>query len=58
MESKVVVPAQGKKINASCKRQTNHPEKPIIPYIEAERNRVDVNPSHAESGRRCSRESL
>ena len=47
MESKVVVPAQGKKITLQ-NGKLNVPENPIIPYIEGD----------AESGRRCSRESL
>ncbi len=57
MESKVVVPAQGKKITLQ-NGKLNVPENPIIPYIEGDGIGVDVTPSHAESGRRCSRESL
>lgn len=56
MESKVVVPAQGKKITLQ-NGKLNVPENPIIPYIEGDGIGVDVT-SHAESGRRCSRESL
>ncbi|MFO6427138.1 hypothetical protein ACLBOM_22290 [Escherichia coli] len=43
MESKVVVPAQGKKITR--KPNSTFPENPIIPYIEGDGIGVDVTPA-------------
>ncbi len=44
MESKVVVPAQGKKITLQ-NGKLNVPENPIIPYIEGDGIGVDVTPA-------------
>lgn len=44
MESKVVVPAQGKKITLQNSK-LNVPENPIIPYIEGDGIGVDVTPA-------------
>ncbi|STM39453.1 isocitrate dehydrogenase [Escherichia coli] len=56
-KSKVVVPAQGKKITLQNGKLT-FLKIPIIPYIEGDGIGVDVTPAMLESGRRCSRESL
>ncbi|MCE1680740.1 NADP-dependent isocitrate dehydrogenase, partial [Enterobacter hormaechei] len=44
MESKVVVPAEGKKITIDAKGKLNVPNNPIIPYIEGDGIGVDVTP--------------
>ncbi|GKX54913.1 isocitrate dehydrogenase [NADP] [Leminorella grimontii] len=44
MESKVVVPATGKKITMNAKGKLDVPHDPIIPYIEGDGIGVDVTP--------------
>ena len=44
MESKVVVPATGKKITVNANGKLTVPQDPIIPYIEGDGIGVDVTP--------------
>ena len=45
MESKVVVPAEGKKITVDAQGKLNVPNNPIIPFIEGDGIGVDVTPA-------------
>lgn len=45
MESKVVVPAEGKKITVDAQGKLVVPHNPIIPFIEGDGIGVDVTPA-------------